>query len=468
MAIPNRNSAGDDADYYGTLGLGANATEDQIRQAYRQLARKYHPDIAGERGADMMKRLNAAYATLSDPSRRREYDLHYGFAPHVSAAPDLVYRPTPSRPRPGSTGQVVRQSRSEAGPLRLYRTIEGLDGPISALAFAQQGDQLGVATSDGHIELWTLQAHQRIASFRLHSEMAQPGVVRDLRLSPNGRFVMAWGLYHGVQIWNVGTRQTIWKSTINGPSGAIDGVLFDTPAFARMALPAAPLSLAESDPFKWTDTGHFGTDVLTRPLETSTMISPLWSIPLRCEEPHAPGTRGPRIHLRSLSWDGELLFTFATGPAGGAVQQASILRLWSLKSHGRVAATQPQPAGQIVFPARALGYPVAVSALGFIVALHLEDRAMRLYDVRYGKHVDLLTGPLPQETIAALSPDGALLALAPPDGTHIVLWATATGQRIQSWELPSPVATLSFAQPGQQPTLAIARVDGICEVWAAG
>ncbi|HYB02780.1 MAG TPA: DnaJ domain-containing protein, partial [Ktedonobacteraceae bacterium] len=54
-------------NYYAILGVPIDADEDTLKRAYRQLARRYHPDLAGEEGAAYMKRINRAYDVLSDP-----------------------------------------------------------------------------------------------------------------------------------------------------------------------------------------------------------------------------------------------------------------------------------------------------------------------------------------------------------------------------------------------------------------
>ena len=63
-------------DYYQVLGVPKNASEKQIKQVYRKLARKYHPDInPGDRGAEVrFKEINEAYEVLSDPDKRRKYN----------------------------------------------------------------------------------------------------------------------------------------------------------------------------------------------------------------------------------------------------------------------------------------------------------------------------------------------------------------------------------------------------------
>jgi curved DNA-binding protein len=63
-------------DYYATLGLAKTATEKEIKQAYRKLARKHHPDVnPGDKSAEAkFKEINEAYEVLGDPDKRRKYD----------------------------------------------------------------------------------------------------------------------------------------------------------------------------------------------------------------------------------------------------------------------------------------------------------------------------------------------------------------------------------------------------------
>jgi curved DNA-binding protein len=70
-------------DYYETLGVPRDATAEDIKKAFRKLARKYHPDVSKEKDADArMKDVNEAYAVLSDPEKRAAYDqLGRGYRP---------------------------------------------------------------------------------------------------------------------------------------------------------------------------------------------------------------------------------------------------------------------------------------------------------------------------------------------------------------------------------------------------
>lgn len=68
----------DFVDYYSTLGISKNASEDEIKKAYRKLARKYHPDVNPD-DKDAHKKfqqINEAHEVLSDPEKRKKYDQY--------------------------------------------------------------------------------------------------------------------------------------------------------------------------------------------------------------------------------------------------------------------------------------------------------------------------------------------------------------------------------------------------------
>ena len=73
--------------YYDILGVKRDATQDEIRKAFRKLAAKYHPDAGGDE--KKFKEISEAYTTLSDEKKRKEYDqlLMFGGIP----GPDFVH-----------------------------------------------------------------------------------------------------------------------------------------------------------------------------------------------------------------------------------------------------------------------------------------------------------------------------------------------------------------------------------------
>lgn len=84
----NRNST-DNRDFYAILGISRNADAAQIKQAYRKLAKQYHPDAnPGQDTTEKFQEINRAYEVLTDPSLKQKYDMYGEQGIGTSAASD--------------------------------------------------------------------------------------------------------------------------------------------------------------------------------------------------------------------------------------------------------------------------------------------------------------------------------------------------------------------------------------------
>ena len=75
-------------DYYQIMGIGRDASADDIKRSYRRLARKYHPDVSKETNAEeRFKEIGEAYEVLRDPEKRSAYDALGSRAPGEDVRP---------------------------------------------------------------------------------------------------------------------------------------------------------------------------------------------------------------------------------------------------------------------------------------------------------------------------------------------------------------------------------------------
>jgi curved DNA-binding protein CbpA len=96
-------------DYYAVMGLNARSTQDEIKKRYRELARRYHPDVNhNPDAAQKIKTINEAYHILGDVERRATFD-----ASRIFQMP--VVRPAPPPNRPAPPSQPPRSNRMAAG-----------------------------------------------------------------------------------------------------------------------------------------------------------------------------------------------------------------------------------------------------------------------------------------------------------------------------------------------------------------
>src|SRR4051812_31763807 len=92
-------------DYYKTLGVARGASDDEIKKAYRKLARKYHPDVSKEANAkEKFQEVSEAYETLKDKEKRAAYDNLGRFDPGEDFRPSQDWYERFRRGAPGTAG----------------------------------------------------------------------------------------------------------------------------------------------------------------------------------------------------------------------------------------------------------------------------------------------------------------------------------------------------------------------------
>jgi DnaJ-class molecular chaperone len=117
-------------DYYKILGVAKSATADEIKKAYRKLARKYHPDVnPGDKSAEArFKEINEAYEVLSDPQKRQKYDtLGPNWQEQFEAPAGARTRTYTYRGSPGSsgTGNIPFDFEDPTGFSDFFETLFG-------------------------------------------------------------------------------------------------------------------------------------------------------------------------------------------------------------------------------------------------------------------------------------------------------------------------------------------------------
>lgn len=169
-------------DYYDTLGVKRSAGADEIKRAYRKLARKYHPDVSKEKNAEAkFKDVQEAYEVLKDPDKRSTYDrLGRDYRPGQQ------FQPPPGWEQQFGQGGSHRFSDLN-GFSDFFSSLFGGGG--AGFGSGAQGGSAGVGGSGGYGGFGASQMHPEVDAgiLEITVEEAYSGIKRRVTLNEGGR-----------------------------------------------------------------------------------------------------------------------------------------------------------------------------------------------------------------------------------------------------------------------------------------
>src|SRR5581483_9472511 len=199
-------------NYYAILGVPLDADNDTLKRAYRQLARRFHPDLAGPEGAIQMKRINRAYDVLSDPEKRLNYDTIIGGSIDLRKGGLLRPRPVARKFSAEEEAEFAGLSIfSTRGPLRAGGRLRGSLGVISTLNSVETSAGLLVAAGslDGKGMCWYENGDDTPVRFAMDAGNRLESL-RELRFSAGGKFLAGWGRL-GLHVWKTADGSLLWS-----------------------------------------------------------------------------------------------------------------------------------------------------------------------------------------------------------------------------------------------------------------
>jgi curved DNA-binding protein CbpA len=467
-------------NYYAILGVPADADQETIKRAYRQLARRYHPDLAGPEGATQMKRINRAYAVLSDPQKRQQYDVALGGMLDVRNG-QLRPRRRPQRVDPQEELEFASLSIfSTRGPLRAGARLQTSLGVISALGSVQTRDNdlyIAAGTLDGQGAIWSLAHGTQLSQFRTDPALTVESL-RELRFSPHGELLAGWGRL-GLHVWNTQSGSLVWSYPLQQRT-VFDHYTLDLAFVEEGSAPKPPaesttdssyLSLRLALPYQAEDprtprkVGVRATDVLLyQPGQSTTPQENLV-----CIEEEIEKRQFWAIRLRALSRDTRSLLTLSCGHSPGSQEEVIVVRRWDLMARTRFG-NRPRPRIVTSVLAGACSdcappYAVTPDLQTVVFAARQERNRVRVQDLRAATYYDLAVGPLGGTSRLALSDDASWLAVAREDSEInegvVELWSLTTGQLVQKLYHPWQISALHFG--GRR--LLVALTDSTIQLW---
>jgi DnaJ domain len=456
-------------NYYAILGVPINVDSDTLKRTYRQLARRFHPDLAGAEGAIEMKRINRAYAVLSDPEKRQHYDTVIGGVVDLRRQGFVRPRPQPGRGEESEDFEFASLNIfSTKGPFQAGPVIHSSIGVISSLTSTPtvQGTLIAAGSLDGKGMTWQIVNGEVRTAINF---AADPNLtlesLRELRISAGGTLLSGWGRL-GLHVWDAYDGSLLWSYPLLQRAVAdhysLDMQLQVAPTGKRLVSMALPhLTDDARAPRAW---GVRGTDAVRH--EIGTPADAL-SGPLLCTEEGLENRTFWAIRMRSLSQDQQALITLSCAQVPDEQQQMVIVRRWNLTTKARLSnKLQPQITLSIlVGRCEDCRPPYAITPDARTIALVYAGDKIRLCDTTNGTYSEILSGTMGGNARLAISPDGQWLAVAREDSEVnegvIDLWSIATGQIVQKFYHPWQISALHFADK----ELVVAQTDGTIQFW---
>lgn len=456
-------------NYYAILGVPIDADADTLKRAYRQLARRYHPDLAGPEGALQMKRINRAYDVLSDAEKRLNYDTIIGGS--IDLRKGGLVRPRPVARKFSAEDEVEFAGLSifsTRGPLSAGVRTRSTLGVISTLNSVETSEgwllAAGSLDSQGicwHVEKTGLSDPVSFAMSREHTVES----LRELRFSAGGRFLAGWGRLN-LHVWDTADGSLQWSYALDQRSVSahysLDTILQESARGTAEVWMALPLQL--KDPLAPRVHGVRGTDVVAHTLGTPKNTL---SEALTCVESEIEKRGFWAIRLRALAPDLRTLLTLSCANVPDESEQMIVLHRWDLTSKTRFGnRVRPQIKVAILagFCATCAPPYALTPDLGNLVFVHANS-TLRLHDTLNGTYSELASGSMGASSRLALAPDGQWLAVAREDSEVnegvVDLWSIRQGQIVQRFYHPWQVSALHFA--GKQ--LVVALTDGTIQIW---